>query len=67
MVRGPCSFTISNITLVRVLVCSGGVLSSIGFCFGFGFLAKYLIAVANMMLSLLIDFAFHLFSNPKTT
>lgn len=49
MVRGPCSFKTSNITLVIVCVCSGGVLSSIGFIFGFGFLAIYLTAVANMM------------------
>lgn len=33
---------------VIVCVCSGGVLSFIGFIFGLGFLAIYLIAVANI-------------------
>lgn len=48
--RGPCSFNMSKMTLVMVCVCSGGILSSIGFIFGFGFVAKSLIAVPNMTL-----------------
>lgn len=38
----------SKIARVIVCVCSGGVLSFIGFIFGLGFLAIYLIAVANI-------------------
>lgn len=49
IVRGPCSFTMSKIALVIVWVCSGGVLSSIGFIFGLGFVEKYLIAALNMI------------------
>ena len=52
MVRGPCSLTISKMTLEIVCVCSGGVLSSIGFIGGFGFFAKYLIAVPKTILVL---------------
>lgn len=36
-------------TLVIVCVCSGGVLSSIGFIGGLGFFARYFIAVANIV------------------
>lgn len=43
-VRGPSSLTMSNITLVIVWICSGGVLSFMGFIFGFGFVDKYLSA-----------------------
>lgn len=50
MVRGPCSLTISKMALVMVCVCSGGVLSSIGFIFGLGFLPINLIAVPNMLM-----------------
>lgn len=49
MVSGPCSLTMSKMALVIVWVCSGGVLSSIGFIFGFGFVAKHLIAVRNIL------------------
>lgn len=55
-VRGPCSFRMSNMTLVIVCVCSGGVLSSIGFMGGFGFFARYFIAVANIVNFLSLDY-----------
>lgn len=50
MVRGPCSLTTSKMVRVMVCVSSGGVGGSMGFIFGFGFLAIHRIAVANMSL-----------------
>lgn len=53
MVRGPCSRTMSKMVRVMVCVCSGGVFSSMGFIFGFGFFAAHLAIVANTIVLLL--------------